>query len=232
MGQQVALFAPHHQRAERGNVLKSRRLAAVEPFALYYKMTKPADVSAGLLAEKNTGRTRRQNSYSFGEFHPEANWQLSLQRSKSTAQRNTDTLAKTTNLDTVSKMSDNNFRYLASAAKSKQKEELKEPFLLPSGARDTPADANGFHEFALGLNDSTRRSFRGDNRGLAWGAALGENEDMYLEVEDTKRGFTSRTRFASRVQEQNGQRVLIIEAEDAAPSATGEPQSLPVSEPK
>ena len=232
--QRVALLNPRHKQPESGNAAKTRRPAAGSSSNLYYEVTQPADVAAERSGEAKPARprSRQQNSYSFGESHPEFNWQLALQRSKSSTQGDTNTLSNILNSDTVGKMSGNVFSYMAAAAKSKQKEELKEQSLLPSPAQDTFAVADGVHEFALGLNDSTRRSFQGDNRGLALSASVGEDKGMYLEVEDTKRGFTSRTRFASRVQEQNGQRVLIIEAEDAAPRAAGETQSTPVSEQK
>lgn len=234
IGQQIASAGLRHRNPTSRMSLKARHLAAIAPLGLYYGIEKTARVLEARLGEEKSARVqnRKQDSAFFADYENDANWKLSLQSNKSVAQKDNYALAKTTNSDGATKMKANTFGYIAPAAKSDKSGELKKQSLLDTTTLDAPADVNRSYAFALGVNELADRSSYGANRALGWGAAVGENEGIYLEVEDTKRGFTSSTRLASRTQEQNGQRVLIIQAEDAEPLTGEETQSAPVSEQK
>ncbi len=87
---------------------------------------------------------------------------------------------------------------------------------------DRSLDKKTQDNYAFGRMNVSDRNFALMYESERFGRPSG-NEGLDLQVRDTKRGFTSGTRLAGQMQEQDGRRVLVIEADDAEPVAPSLP---------
>ena len=230
---QLARLTLRRNRSEGTPTLEFRAHANSTSAVFAYEPTSTVNAPFGRITAANAIRhpARKQDEALYNEAPTAYGWAMAQPRSKNAPQINNDASAQTLAKTTDREKDTNRLGYTLSAAKAKKFGDLQNS-LASVPMMDSTADQPRMETFALGLNSELREYPSDGARGLTLKASLGKQEGIYLKVQDSKRGFISETRIASRIQEQNGQRVLVIKADEPEPQLSENTQSAAESEQK
>lgn len=224
---QIVLLDTVKSRHERGGETRLRSRAASMPLASISSATAAPFMDAKRQAKSNLafGANRAWNLPDTNSLAEASRPVGALQKNKTAPQAVRDSRLDANRQDYAEALSSAG----AGAAKP-------EPLSKPSGkdlsasslssfaaSLDRSLDKKTQDNYALRLMDASGRDFALMYESERFGRPSG-NEGLDLQVRDTKRGFTSGTRLAGQMQEQDGRRVLVIEADDAEPSAPSLPE--------